>query len=204
MANIFELKDMAKAAVSENDHGKIIETFNLILQNSSEALPEDKEFYTRINEALDLLSEYKKVSREIETIEARKNSLLGRREDLRDEANYIDKRFDNFVERNSVRPSPRSKTNIECALLFIMTIVLLASALWSWWIFGIAAIIAVIIAILLIANKISNMKDLKKMIASTEKRIAEFDTELEAKKSESEKILSEYKTKADEIISMAS
>ena len=188
MANIFELKDMAKAAVSENDHGKIIETFNLILQNSSEALPEDKEFYTRINEALDLLSEYKKVSREIETIEARKNSLLGRREDLRDEANYIDKRFDNFVERNSVRPSPRSKTNIECALLFIMTIVLLASALWSWWIFGIAAIIAVIIAILLIANKISNMKDLKKMIASTEKRIAEFDTELEAKKSESENL----------------
>lgn len=204
MADIFELKDMAKTAVSENDHDKTCETFNLILQNSSEALPEDKEFFDKISEALKLLREYKKVSREIETIEARKKSLLERRGDLRDEADYVNKRFDHFVERNSVRPSPRSTTNIESALLFIMTIVLLASALWGWWILGVTGIIIVIIVIVLIANKIANMRDLKKMIASTEKRVAEFDTELEEKKSESEKILSEYNKKADEILNMTS
>ena len=204
MADIFELKDMAKAAVSENDHGKIIETFNLILQNSSEALPEDREFFDKISEVLKLLREYKKVSREIDTIAARRKSLLERRGDLRDEADYVNKRFDHFVERNSVRPSPRSKTNIEIALLFIMTIVLLASALWGWWILGVTGIIIVIIVIVLIANKIANMRDLKKMIASTEKRVAEFDTELEEKKNESENILSEYNKKADEILNMTS
>ena len=204
MADIFELKDMAKAAVSENDHDKTCETFNLILQNSSEALPEDKEFFDKISEALKLLREYKKVSREIDTIAARKKSLLERCGDLRDEADYVNKRFDHFVERNSVRPTPRSTTKIERALLVIMTIVLLASALWGWWILGVTGIIIVIIVIVLIANKIANMRDLKKMIASAEKRVAEFDTELEEKKNEREQILSDYKNKADEIISMAS
>ncbi|MCR5803106.1 MAG: hypothetical protein K6G47_02475 [Clostridia bacterium] len=204
MANIFELKDMAKTAVSENDHDKTCETFNLILRNSSEALPEDKEFLDKLNEALKLLREYKRVNREINTIENRKMSLLDRRGDLIDEADYVNKRFDRFVEKNSKKNSPRSYSSIECALLLFLAIVLLAGALWGWWTLIVTGTIIVIIVIILIVNKISNMRDLKKMIASTEKRVAEFDAELEAKKNEREKILSEYNKKADEIISMVS
>lgn len=203
MADIFELKDMAKTAVSENDLGNVAETFNLILQNSSEALPEDNEFFTKIREALKLVREYKKLSREIETAESRRASQAKRLEDLKEELEFIKYRLAIFIEKAD-KKDHRGRSNFNGFLILVFAIDGIAVALWGAWTLWFTVAIVVIAAILYFTNKITNKRDLKKMIASTEKRVAEFDAELEAKKNEREKILSEYNKKADEIISMVS
>lgn len=203
MADIFELKNMAKTAVSENDLGNVAETFNLILQNSSEALPEDNEFFTKIREALKFVREYKKLSREIETAESRRASQAKRLEDLKEELEFIKYRLAIFIEKAD-KKDHRGRSNFNGFLILVFAIDGIAVALWGAWTLWFTVAIVVIAAILYFTNKITNMRDLKKMIASTEKRVAEFDAELEAKKNEREKILSEYNKKADEIISMVS
>ena len=190
--DMFPIYKYTNVRFKENDT-----VLNNVIDNCQ---PQHKDYFLKIKEASGIVQKFYDNSKQIEKLEDEKKSKLKLRDEYDLQRAINDTKFvDKFKElRESM--GYNGKSFLDVIIYFGFVIVAFLSAFVTWWIA--VATVLIILACVVIYNikKIKKNKKIESQLSEVYVKMNELDNEIDDKKAERGRILTKYKTKANEIM----